>query len=171
VIATTLCRSIEPASFYLRDLVEQGQLLRPGTDARVLSDLAIDEALEKDCISVSPDMRLGDFVGIVKQSHRNLFPVEEAQSGRFVGLVDLNDIRPYLFDPHLYDAVLLEQIMNSRPLTAAPEDDLAEVIDKMDANRLFSIPVVSNQHFIGMISKATLLDHYRRELRVQTFNE
>ncbi len=40
VISTTLCHTIEPASFYLKDLVEQGQLLRPGTDARVLSDLA-----------------------------------------------------------------------------------------------------------------------------------
>ncbi len=54
---------------------------------------------------------------------------------------------------------------------ASPEDDLSEVLNKMDEHRLFSIPVVSNQRFIGMISKATLLDHYRKELRVQTFSE
>ncbi len=37
-LSATLCQYIEPASFYLKDLVEQGHLLRPGTDARVLSD-------------------------------------------------------------------------------------------------------------------------------------
>jgi CIC family chloride channel protein len=116
-------------------------------------------------------MRLGEFVDIVKQSHRNFFPVVDRDSGRFVGMVHLNDIRPYLFDPHLYDAVLLEQIMVTKPKVAAPEDDLAQVLNRMDEHRLFSIPVVSNQRFVGMISKATLLDHYRKELRVQTFNE
>jgi CIC family chloride channel protein len=30
------------------------------------------------------------------------------------------------------------------------------------------MPVVSNGRFLGMISKATLLDQYRKELRVQT---
>jgi CIC family chloride channel protein len=30
------------------------------------------------------------------------------------------------------------------------------------------MPVVSGERFLGMISKATLLDRYRRELMVQT---
>ena len=40
-ISTSLCHYIEPASFYLKELVERGHLLRPGTDARVLSDLHV----------------------------------------------------------------------------------------------------------------------------------
>ena len=38
-ISTTICHYMEPASFYLKDLVEKGQLMRPGTDARVLLQL------------------------------------------------------------------------------------------------------------------------------------
>jgi CIC family chloride channel protein len=38
----------------------------------------------------------------------------------------------------------------------------------MDANRLFSMPVVVNNRFIGLISKGNLLDQYRKELMVQT---
>ncbi len=82
-ISTTLCHYLEPASFYLKDLVEQGQLLRPGTDARVLTDLSIQELLETDCICVHPNMRLADFIGIVKSSHRNYFPVEDQQSRQY----------------------------------------------------------------------------------------
>jgi CIC family chloride channel protein len=39
---------------------------------------------------------------------------------------------------------------------------------KMDEDRIFSMPVVSDNRFLGMISKATLLDQYRKELMVQT---
>lgn len=167
-LSSTLCHYIEPASFYLKDLVERGQLLRPGTDARVLSDLSIQELLEKDCISVSPNMLLRDFIAIIKKSHRNFFPVEDEKTGHFVGMIHLDDIRPYLFNPGMYDVVFLEQMMNPHVKVVRPDDDLTEVLKIMDNYRLFSMPVVANSYFVGMISKATLLDQYRKELMVQT---
>ncbi len=168
VISTTVCHYFEPASFYLKELIDHGHLLRPGTDARVLTDLSVPELLEKDCIAVSPTMRLGEFVDIVKISHRNYFPVEDPETGEFLGMVYLDDVRPYLFNPAMYDAVVIEEIMNTDIETIHPDDDLAEVLRRMDEQRLFSMPVVSNNRFRGMISKATLLDRYRRELAVQT---
>lgn len=167
-ISTTLCHYFEPASFYFKDLVEKGQLLRPGTDGRVLADLSVHELLEKDCIVVSPGMRLREFVEIVKKSHRNFFPVEDLKSGKFLGMIHLDDIRPYLFDPVMYDAVFLEQIMDTRVETVRLDDDLSEILRKMDNRHLFSMPVVANGRFVGMLSKATLLDKYRKELMVQT---
>jgi CIC family chloride channel protein len=167
-ISSTLCHYIEPASFYLKELIEKGQLLRPGTDARVLSDLSVQELLEKDCISVTPNMLLRDFINIIQKSHRNYFPVEDEKTGRFLGMIHLDDIRPYLFNPVMYDAVILEQIMDTRVHAVSADADLSEVLAKMDEHRLFSMPVISNNRFIGMISKATLLDQYRKELRVQT---
>jgi chloride channel protein, CIC family len=167
-VSTTLCHYVEPASFYLKDLVERGHLLRPGTDARVLSDLSVKELLETDCITVSPNMSLRDFIDVIKRSHRNHFPVADEETGRFLGMIQLHDIRPYLFDPVMYDAVILEQIMDPRPEVVHPNEDLSDVLRRMDARRLFSMPVVADRKFLGMISKATLLDQYRKELRVQT---
>lgn len=167
-LSTTLCNYIEPASIYLKDLVEKGQLLRPGTDARVLSDLSIPELIETDCICVHSKMMLGEFIDIVKKSHRNYFPVEDEKTGTFKGLIHLDDIRPYLFDQGMHNAVFLEQLMNDKVATISPFDDLSSVLLKMDKNRIFSMPVVSDNRFLGMISKATILDKYRRELIVQT---
>ena len=167
-VTTTLCHYFEPASYYLKDLVEHGHLLRPGTDARVLSDLNVTELIEKDCIVVKQSMLLRDFIAIIKKSHRNYFPVEDDQTGNFLGMIHLDDIRPYLFDPVMYDAVFLGQIMNTKVEVAHPDDDLLDVVRKMDMKGLFSMPVVVNNRFIGLISKATILDQYRKELMVQT---
>jgi CIC family chloride channel protein len=167
-VTTTLCHYFEPASYYLKDLVEHGHLLRPGTDARVLSDLNVTELIEKDCIIVKQSMLLRDFVAIVKKSHRNYFPVEDDRTGNFLGMIHLDDIRPYLFDPVMYDAVFLGQIMNTQVEVVHPDDDLLDVVRKMDMKGLFSMPVVVNNRFLGLISKATILDQYRKELMVQT---
>ncbi len=167
-ISTTVCHYMEPASIYLKELVERGQLLRPGTDERVLADLSIHELIEKDCISVAQHMPLRDFIEIVKTSRRNYFPVEDEKNGHFLGLIHLDDIRPYLFNQGMYDAVFVAQIMNTDVDTVAPDDDLSKVLDHMDAHRLYSLPVVADNCFVGMISKATLLDQYRKELMVQT---
>ena len=169
-LSTTLCHYFEPASFYLKALVASGQLLRPGTDARVLSDLSVPELLERDCLTVNQNMRLGEFVHIIKKSRRNVFPVEDEKTGRFLGLIHLDSIRSYIFNSDMYNAVFLWQIMDTDVDKVYPDDDLSEILDIMDRKRLFSIPVVANNKFIGMISKATLLDKYRKELMVQTLD-
>jgi CIC family chloride channel protein len=167
-VTTTLCHYFEPASYYLKDLVEHGHLLRPGTDARVLSDLNVPELIEKDCIIVNQNMLLRDFIAIIKKSRRNFFPVEDDKTGHFLGIIHLDDVRPYLFDPVMYDAVILGQIMNTQVEVVHPDDDLLDVARKMDMKGLFSMPVVVNNRFLGLISKATILDQYRKELMVQT---
>ncbi len=167
-VSTALCRYLEPASFYLRDLIEKGWFLLPGTDGRVLADLRVDELLEKDCIIVHQNMLLREFIQIVKRSHRNHFPVEDALSGHFLGMVHLDDIRPFLFDTIMYDTVILDQVMHREVETAQPNDNLAAILQKMDDKHLFSMPVIQDGRFLGMLSKATLLDQYRKELRVQT---
>lgn len=167
-ISSHFCRFFEPASIYLRSLVEQGKLLRPGTDERVLSDLTVRELLEKDCHVIDQNMILRDLVLILKETSRNYFPVKDGPTGRFVGMIHLNDIRPYLMDDIMYDNVFVHQVMHADVKTIGFDEDLTEVLELMDYEGLFSIPVVVEGFFEGMISKATLLDRYRKELRVQT---
>ncbi|MBF0211276.1 MAG: chloride channel protein [Desulfamplus sp.] len=167
-LSTTITHYAEPASFYLKELTESGKLLRPGTDSRVLADISIREVIEKDCIPVSPNMLLREFIHTVKQSTRNYFPVEEPESGKFIGMIQLDQIKPYIFNTLMYDTVLVEQIMDTNPETVSYDDELSDVLRKMDMKRCFSLPVIYNGRFEGMISKATLLDKYRDELNVQT---
>ncbi|CAN2040907.1 chloride channel protein, CIC family [Candidatus Magnetomoraceae bacterium gMMP-15] len=166
-LSTTICHYIEPASFYLKDLIDQGQLLRPGTDERVLSDLTIKELLETDYNPVRQDMLLGDFIPIIKKSRKNFFPVVD-ENEIFAGMIRIEDIRPFIFNTSMYNAVILGQIMKSDICSVSPSDDINKVLNCMDHNQLCIMPVVNNGKFVGMISKLTLLNQYRKELIVQT---
>jgi len=167
-LSSTLCRYLEPASLYLKELVEKGQLLRPGTDSRVLSDLKISELIEKDCINISPDLLLKDVVSMLKVSKRNFFPVVDKDSMKFIGIVKFDNIRPYLLNPLLYESVFVYQIMDKTIPTIQYREELKDALDLMDKRHLFSIPVLDDKKFLGLLSKATILDQYRRELKVQT---
>ncbi|MBU0971195.1 MAG: chloride channel protein [Proteobacteria bacterium] len=167
-ISATMSHYIEPASFYLKDLIEKGQFMRPGTDARILSDLSLNEIIDTHYTKVSENMVFRDFIEIIKLSHHNFFPVIEDKTGAYQGIIHIRTIRKYVLEPGMYDMVFLNQIMDTEVVTASLEDDLGDVLDMMDLNNMDSIPVVENDRFVGMIQKSRILDLYRRELIMQT---
>ncbi len=167
-ISSTMSHYIEPASFYFKELIERGQFLRPGTDARILSDLNIQELIDTEFIKVSENMVFRKFIEIIKTSEQHFFPVIEDGSNEYKGVVQISSIRKLALDPGVYDIVFLNQIMDTEVITASMENDLQEVLDLMDINQMDSIPIVENDQFVGMISKTMILDLYRRELIMQT---
>ncbi len=167
-ISSTMSHYIEPASFYFKELIERGQFLRPGTDARILSDLNIRELIEDGYIKVSENMVFRKFIEIIKTSDQNFYPVIEDGTGEYKGVIQISAIRKYALDPGMYDMIFLNQIMDTRMMTASLENDLQEVLDMMDINNMDTISVVENDRFIGMILKTRILDLYRRELIMQT---
>ena len=167
-LTSTFCHYLEPGSYYLKDLIEQGQYLRPGTDARVLSDMTVRELIDTDRITVPNDMLLRDFIDMMQNTRQYLFPVEDRGSGKYVGMIFVDRIRPYLFDSPMHNVLIMEQLMETGVPTVKPDDDLADVLNVMDQAAMPLLPVLENQRFVGMLSKAILLDHYRKELIVQT---
>lgn len=167
-LTSTLVKFFERHSIYEYGLIEKGHLLRPRTDARILSDMRVDELLEKNLIRVHPEMLLNDLVPLFKNSERNYFPVEEKGSGQFQGMVFLQDIKDYLFDPHLLNSILVEEVMQRDLIQISPEDNMTDILDKFDTTGSWSLPVVEKGKFVGLISRATILDHYRKELKAQT---
>lgn len=167
-ISSTMSHYIEPASFYLKELIERGQFLRPGTDAQILSDLKITELIEDGYTPVSENMIFRDFIEIIKTTNRNFYPVIDDETGEYRGVIHIRSIQKYALDPGIHDMILLNQIMQDNIRTASLENDLQEVLDMMDINNMDTLPVVENDRFLGMISKNRILDLYRRELIVQT---
>lgn len=169
-VSATIAHYMEPVSFYYAGLVKKGPLPRPRTDARLLADLNITELVEQDCIVVREDMLLRDLIPIIQQSSRDYFPVEDAE-GNYRGLIRLNDVRSYLFKPDLYDAILLGEIMDVDVPCVSPFDDMRDVLRIMDQSHRWSLPVVYEDKFLGMVSKGTILDRYRKELIVQSYQD
>ena len=155
----------EKGSVYTQPLIKQGSLFRRGTDRYLLHHLNIVDILDKDFITIREDLLLRDFVDEFKKAHRNYFPVLNNKQ-QCVGVVFLDDMRPHLFDTSLYDLVTMGSVMRTLPAINMNEP-INSALNKFETSKAWSLPVVEGDKFLGMLSKSTLFDHYRRELQIQ----
>ncbi len=160
--------ALEVGSVYTRELIERGKLARPGSDAYVLHQLNIRDILDKDCLVVRDSMLLEEFLEVFKNAHRNLFPTLD-EDQRCVGVVFLDDIRPYLFHRELYQLVNMGAVARELP-TIDPSAPVPQAIQIFETSKEWALPVVENSKFLGMLSKSTLFDHYRHELLIHSFD-
>ncbi len=167
VLSATMSHIFEPYSVYHQELAAHGELMRPRTDRRVLSELDMMELIDKNYCKVRPDMLLREFVEIVKQNKCEFFPVEDQNTGQYMGIIHFNDIRSYVFNYHLYDTVLVEELMDNSIPVVTLDHELPEVMELFAHTKLVSLPVVHDGRFLGLISKSNILDHYRKELIVE----
>ena len=167
-ISSTVSHVIEPSSFYFKDLIERGEFMRPGTDARVLSELSLSEIIDTNYSTVSENMVFREFIDLIRITKQNYYPVVSDETGEYLGMIKVVNIRQYVLDPAFYDIIFLNQIMDTDMITASFDDDLSDVLEYMETFNEAYIPVVDHNRFSGMISKAGVLDLYRRELIMQT---
>ncbi len=167
VISVCLSRIFEPFSVYHQELIARGEFLRPRTDRYILSELNILELIDQNCQKIRSDMRLREFVEIVKKTKSDFFAVIDPKDGHYIGLVHLDDIRSYLFDPNLYDTILVEELIDPNIPTVSLDHELLEVMEIFDYSHNSVLPVVHDGKFFGLISKSKILDHYRKELMVE----
>lgn len=152
-------------TIYTKELLEKGALLTQDKDKNVLTLMTLDAVIEKDFISLHPDMSLGDMLRDgVSKSNRNLFPVTDTDNS-FVGIILLDDIRTVMFDQSLYNSTTVETFMQKPPEYIHYEDDSMEVVmKKFQSSGAWNLPVIKDRKYYGFVSKSKLLTAYRREL-------
>lgn len=167
VISLVTARNFDRHSFYAKELARRGELLRPGTDRRILADLRVRETLDEFVDPIRDTMTLEQFVEVVKRSKRNHFPVLRADGETFAGMLHLGDVRELLFDPEVARVTLVGTVMQSEVPHVPADANLADALEIFERTGAWVLPVLEEGRFVGFLSKSSLFDHYRRELSVQ----
>lgn len=162
-VAFGTIKIFEPHSIYAMRLAKKGELLTHHKDKAVLTLLKIDSVIEKDFLTVRPEMSLGDMVKIISNSQRNIFPVVDA-SNQFLGIVLLDDIRNIMFRPELYNRMFVRKFMIMPPAKIEVGQQMEQVMKTFDDTNAWNLPVVENGHYVGFVSKSKIFNSYRRVL-------
>lgn len=152
----------EPHSIYGSRLAKQGKLLTHHTDHAVLTLMNLDSVIERDFLSVSPDMELGQIVHKISRSHTSVLPVLDA-AGILLGEIDIAKIRNVLFRIELYHHFKASQLMTEPKALlsdAVPMADVMRTFDRTGANWL---PVLDAEGRLkGYISRQRIYTMYRK---------
>lgn len=152
----------EPHSIYGYRLARQGKLLTHHTDHAVLTLMNLDSVIERDYLSVEPDMELGQIVHKISRSHSTVLPVLDA-AGMLLGEIDIMKIRNVVFRIELYHHFKAAQLMTepkARLSDATPMADVMRAFDNTGANWL---PVFDVENrLMGYVSRQRIYTMYRK---------
>lgn len=154
----------EPHSIYSMRLAKSGQLITHHKDKAVLTLMKVENVVEKDFVTVHPEMVLGELVKSIAASHRNMFPVTDA-SGVLQGVVLLDDIRSIMFRQELYHRFTVNKLMISVPARLYNTDSMEQVMQTFDETKAWNLPVVDEEgKYLGFVSKSKIFNSYRQLL-------
>ena len=109
---------------------------------------------------IEPTAHLRELIELVKLGTRNIIAVADGED-KLDGIITLDDIRPIMFNPALYDMVTVRQLMKPPPAIIHLHDNVADVISKFDEVQVWNLPVVEDNKLVGFISKSSILNQYR----------
>ena len=152
----------EPHSIYGSRLARQGKLLTHHTDHAVLTLMNLDSVIEKDYLSVAPDMELGQIVHKISRSHSTVIPVLDA-AGMLLGEIDIMKIRNVVFRIELYHHFTASQLMTDPKARLSDVTPMAEVMQTFDNTGANWLPVFdAENHLKGYISRQRIYTMYRK---------
>ena len=153
-----------------KGLVRDGHLFRGNRDKEVLNFISVEDLIEKDIATVSPETNLLQLTDIISKTKRGIFPVIDS-SRKLLGIIVLNSIRKILFELENYENLPVIELMSQPAAVIEIGEDIHSVMGKFDSTGLWALPVVDKGIFEGYISRADVLVKYRNQLKALYPNE
>ena len=152
----------EPHSIYGYRLARQGKLLTHHTDHAVLTLMNLESVIERDYLSVEPDMELGQIVHKISRSHSTVLPVLDA-AGMLLGEIDIMKIRNVVFRIELYHHFKAVQLMTEPKARLSDATSMAEVMRAFDNTGANWLPVFNVENrLMGYVSRQRIYTMYRK---------
>ncbi len=152
----------ERHSIYAIRLAREGKLLTHNTDQSVLTLMNLESVVEHEYVAISPDMTLGQLIGLISNAQVGYFPVV-GPGGELLGEIDMNTARHVIFRTELYSRFTVSQIMTPPRVSVGQHDPMEDVMAKFEANNVGYIPVVDvNNVLEGCISRKRVYSLYRK---------
>ena len=155
----------EPHSIYSSRLAKQGKLITHHTDHAVLTLMQLESVIDRDYLSVSPDMELGQIVNKISRSQSSVLPVLDA-AGTLLGEIDLIKIRHVVFRIELYHHFNASQLMQEPAAILSDQATMADVMRTFDRTHAQALPVIDSESRLkGYISRQRLYMQYRKMVK------
>ncbi len=167
IIATLVATRLAPDNIYTRKLLRHGIDLAAGREVNILRALRVRDVMDSEAITIAPAAHLGEIVDRLATSGKDYFYVVDGEM-RLRGVVALPELRAALAEmENLRDLVVAADLARTDVPVVTPDDDLDTVMRIFGGKNREELPVVEDRQgrrFLGTVSRAHLLEAYRREL-------
>ena len=162
-LSSFISKRIAKHNVYKSMIVMKGGTPEQKDDAVMMMHKQLRDLIENDYVPVKQTDTLRTLLKALMKSKRNIFPVL-SDDGAIVGIVRVDNIRPFILDTELYDMVLVFDIMSPTGPALEATDSLHDATRLFESLHIWNLPVVENGKYLGFVSKAGVFDSYRKML-------
>ena len=167
IVATVsygIAKFIIPNSIYTIQLTGQGDMITHHKDKAILTLMNIESLIERNFNSIGPEQTLGELIDVIKESHRNIFPVVDKENN-FFGIIFMDQLRHIMFQTEMYDSTLVKNLMFMPSKVVEWEDDMETIAAKFQHSGKYNLVVLKDGKYIGFVSRANVFSQYRKLLK------
>ncbi|KQR67415.1 chloride channel protein [Pedobacter sp. Leaf176] len=167
-ISYAVNRSSQKHSIYTKALADKGELLsHEDKDTTVLSQMKLKYLTEKNY----PTLLMNDLVSLkmseIVQSHKNICSVID-ELGDFKGVIYVEEVFNEMMKNEKKDSLTASHLVQQAPATISENDNLKLVLEKMEQENAWILPVVNSENqYKGFVSKTAIFNKYRALLMRQ----
>lgn len=166
-ISFFIVKSYEPYSMDTKKLALEGQIFTHKKEKNILTSIVLEDIMQLGYEKIQPDKKLKELIELIKKSEKNIFAVVDGND-KFIGIIELNDIKQRLFQPDQFDKISIKSIMKRAPAILYTDQDMHTVMEKFDITQSWYLPILDKEKkFVGFISKTKLFSKYREILSSQ----
>ncbi len=167
-ISFAISKRFEKHSMDVKNLAKKGNVFTNNKDSNVLATLDVQNLITSDYLTITPNENLEKLVDLISHSNQVVFAVVDEKK-YLLGIVHFDDIREIIFNNYRVKYTLVKEIMTQPLAIISPNDAMDIVMKKFETSKMAFLPVVNNRKYNGFISKALVLESYRKQLQSMTF--
>jgi CIC family chloride channel protein len=163
-VSFAISKRFEKHSMDVKHLAKKGHVFTNNKDANILTVLDINQIIQTDYLTISPDENLQKLVDLISHSNQVIFAVVN-KDGELLGIVHFNTIREIIFSDFKVKYTSVKEIMLIPTEIVTPNDNMETVMSKFESSKIAFLPVLKNGKYYGFISKSIALEAYREKLK------
>ncbi|MFH1467553.1 MAG: chloride channel protein [Pseudomonadota bacterium] len=163
VVSGLIYRAVDPRSLYVAKLERRGGSIDRGREELIMYDLRVSDVMRKDGMeTVAPDAPFCELASRILHHRVHDVYVVDGQ-GRYHGMVDIQDIKRLLSEPH--DDLRASDVEMQNAPTLRPELSLAEAVPIFFRSDLDELPVVGEDGaLIAILKERDIFGAFHREV-------
>jgi chloride channel protein, CIC family len=163
-ISFAVSKQFEKHSMDVKHLAETGEVFTSDKDKNILLNIDILKLIQTEGKTLKADATTENLVELLSETKQQLFPVLD-EKNVLVGIIDLDAIRPIIFNSFRVKFTPLKEIITSPATVISYDDGMETVMEKFEISQKEQLPVLKGGRYFGVISKVELLEAYREKLQ------
>lgn len=167
-ISYAINRGVQKHSIYTKALADKGELLsHEDKDTTVLNQMKLKYLIEKNHIQLRMNDLLFLKMNEILKSHKNICAVTD-ETGDFKGVIYVEELFREMMQIEDRENITAQHLVQPAPAIVYENEDLKLVLQKMEQNNVWLLPVVTDKNiYKGFISKTAVFNKYRALLMRQ----